>query len=188
MIARAEKAYEMYKKKYQDMAAAYPQVLISQRTLAQLEVSYITALENFATSSLSLQSYLLTDGLEAPSQPGGIDRPGRKANIPFQMSASPQKRKANEKTHSSSIDHRCGNRREIPDLRLDRQNPATAAECKRWGSGEHRAPTVSSAQHWYPSSVDQPKIWYVPWTIGCRGVGGGISTDVDREIDSGRFG
>src|SRR6267143_1058519 len=53
---------------------------------------------------------------------------------------------------------------------------------------EHRAPTVSSAQHWYPSSVDQQKIWYVPWTIGCRGVGGGISTDEDREIDDGRCG
>src|ERR1700716_3674 len=90
MIPRAQKAYEMYAKKYQSMAAAYPQVLISQRTLAQLEVSYITALENFATSSLSLQSYLLTDGLEAPSQPGGIDRPVREVNIPFQMSASPQ--------------------------------------------------------------------------------------------------
>ncbi len=90
MIPRAQKAYEMYTKKYQDMAAAYPQVLISQRTLMQLEVSYITALENFATSSLSLQSYLLTDGLEAPSQPGGIDRPVREVNIPFQTSASPQ--------------------------------------------------------------------------------------------------
>jgi len=90
MIPRAQKAYEMYTKKYQDMAAAYPQVLISQRTLMQLEVSYITALENFATSSLSLQSYLLTDGLEAPSQPGGIDRPVREVNIPLQMSASPQ--------------------------------------------------------------------------------------------------
>jgi cobalt-zinc-cadmium efflux system outer membrane protein len=90
MIPRAQKAYEMYTKKYQDMAAAYPQVLISQRTLMQLEVSYINALENFATSSLSLQSYLLTDGLEAPSQPGGIDRPVREVNIPLQMSASPQ--------------------------------------------------------------------------------------------------
>src|SRR6202163_4325351 len=90
MIPRAQKAYEMYTKKYQDMAAAYPQVLISQRTLAQLEVSYITALENFATSSLSLQSYLLTDGLEAPSQPGVIDQPVREVNIPFQMGASPQ--------------------------------------------------------------------------------------------------
>src|SRR5437899_2687640 len=90
MIPRAQKAYEMYTKKYQDMAAAYPQVLIAQRTLMQLEVSYITALENFATSSLSLQSYLLMDGLEAPSQPGGIDQPVREVNIPFQMGASPR--------------------------------------------------------------------------------------------------
>jgi cobalt-zinc-cadmium efflux system outer membrane protein len=90
MIPRAQKAYEMYSKKYQEMAAAYPQVLIAQRTLMQLEVSYTTALETFATSSLSLQSYLLTDGLEAPSQPGGIDRPVREVNIPFQMGTSPQ--------------------------------------------------------------------------------------------------
>jgi cobalt-zinc-cadmium efflux system outer membrane protein len=90
MIPRAQKAYEMYTKKYHDMAAAYPQVLISERTLMQLEVSYISALENFATSSLSLQSYLLTDGLEAPSQPDGIDQPVREVNIPFQMGASPQ--------------------------------------------------------------------------------------------------
>ena len=90
MIPRAQKAYEMYTKKYQDMAAAYPQVLIAQRTLMQLEVSYVNALENFATSSLSLQSYLLMDGLEAPSQPGGIDQPVREVNVPFQMSATPQ--------------------------------------------------------------------------------------------------
>src|SRR5712692_3717053 len=90
MIPRAQKAYEMYTKKYQEMAAAYPQVLIAQRTLIQLEVSYIMALENFATSSLSLESYMLTDGLEAPSQPGGIDRPVREVNIPFQMNTSPQ--------------------------------------------------------------------------------------------------
>jgi cobalt-zinc-cadmium efflux system outer membrane protein len=92
MIPRAQKAYEMYAKKYQEMASAYPQVLIAQRTLMQLEVSYINALETFATSSVSLQSYLLTDGLEAPSQPGGIDQPVREVNIPFQMGTSPQER------------------------------------------------------------------------------------------------
>jgi cobalt-zinc-cadmium efflux system outer membrane protein len=92
MIPRAQKAYEMYTKKYQDMAAAYPQVLIAQRTLMQLEVSYVTALENFATSSLSLQSFMLMDGLEAPSQPGGIDQPVREINIPFQMGAGPQEK------------------------------------------------------------------------------------------------
>jgi cobalt-zinc-cadmium efflux system outer membrane protein len=90
MIPRAQKAYDMYMNKYHDMAAAYPQVLIAQRTLMQLEVSYVGALENFATSSLELQSFLLTDGLEAPSQPGGTDQPVREVNVPFQMSASPQ--------------------------------------------------------------------------------------------------
>jgi cobalt-zinc-cadmium efflux system outer membrane protein len=92
MIPRAQKAYEMYAKKYQEMASAYPQVLIAQRTLMQLEVSYVTALETFATSAVSLQSYLLTDGLEAPSQPGAIDQPVREVNIPFQMGTSPQER------------------------------------------------------------------------------------------------
>ena len=82
----------MYTKKYQEMAAAYPQVLIAQRTLTQLGVSYIAALEALATSSLSLQSYLLTDGLEAPAQPGTIDQPVREVNIPFQMGTSAQPR------------------------------------------------------------------------------------------------
>jgi cobalt-zinc-cadmium efflux system outer membrane protein len=90
MIPRAQKAYEMYSKKYRQMAAAYPQVLIAQRTLMQLEVSYVTALESFATTSLSLQSYLLTDGLEAPAQPGGMDKPVREVNVPLPMGASPQ--------------------------------------------------------------------------------------------------
>jgi cobalt-zinc-cadmium efflux system outer membrane protein len=90
MIPRAQKAYDMYMNKYHNMAAAYPQVLIAQRTLMQLEVSYVGALENFATSSLELQSFLLTDGLEAPSQPGGTDQPVREVNVPFQMSPSPQ--------------------------------------------------------------------------------------------------
>lgn len=83
MIPRARQAYEMYIKKYHDMAAAYPQVLIAQRTLIQLEVAYITSLESFATSSITLQSYLLTDGLEAPAQPGEIDRPVREVNMPL---------------------------------------------------------------------------------------------------------
>ncbi len=89
MIPRARKAYEMYLKKYQNMAAAYPQVLIAQRTLMQVEVAYVAALENLATSSAVLQSYLLTDGLEAPSRPGELDRPVREVNLPFRMRSSP---------------------------------------------------------------------------------------------------
>jgi cobalt-zinc-cadmium efflux system outer membrane protein len=92
MIPRAQKAYEMYVSKYQQMAAAYPQVLIAQRTLMQLEVAYVNALESSATNSVALQSYLLTDGLEAPSQPGEIDRPVREMNVPFQLSPAPRER------------------------------------------------------------------------------------------------
>jgi outer membrane protein, heavy metal efflux system len=92
MIPRAQKAYEMYAKKYQQMAAAYPQVLIAQRTLMQLQVAYVNALESSATNSVALQSYLLTDGLEAPSQPGEIDRPVREMNVPFQQTLMPRER------------------------------------------------------------------------------------------------
>lgn len=89
MIPRARQAYEMYMRKYHEMAAAYPQVLIAQRTLMQLEVAYITSLGTLATSSITLQSYLLTDGLEAPTQPGEIDRPVREVNMPFQPGSNP---------------------------------------------------------------------------------------------------
>jgi outer membrane protein, heavy metal efflux system len=92
MIPRAQKAYEMYAKKYQQMAAAYPQVLIAQRTLMQLQVAYVNALESSATNSVALQSYLLTDGLEAPSQPGEIDRPVREMNVPFQQTPMSRER------------------------------------------------------------------------------------------------
>ena len=92
MIPRAQKAYDMYAKKYREMAAAYPQVLIAQRTLMQLQVAYLNSLESFATNSLALQSYLLTDGLEAPSQPGEIDRPIREMNIPFQQTPTSKER------------------------------------------------------------------------------------------------
>ena len=74
MIPRAQKAYEMYAKKYQEMASAYPQVLIAQRTLMQLEISYITALETFATSSVSLQ-VLLAHGRSRSSFAARRNRP-----------------------------------------------------------------------------------------------------------------
>ena len=92
MIPRAQKAYEMYAKKYKEMAAAYPQVLIAQRTLMQLQVAYVNALEGVATNAVALQSYLLTDGLEPPSQPGELDRPVREMNVPFQPSSTSKER------------------------------------------------------------------------------------------------
>ena len=64
MIPHAQEAYDLYRNKYQRMAAAYPQVLIAQRTLFQLQADYITALESLWQNSIALQGFLLTEGLE----------------------------------------------------------------------------------------------------------------------------
>ncbi len=67
MIPRAQQAYRLYFAKYQQMGAAYPQVIVSQRTLFQLQVGYINALEGLWSTAIALQNYLLTDGLTAPT-------------------------------------------------------------------------------------------------------------------------
>jgi cobalt-zinc-cadmium efflux system outer membrane protein len=90
MIPRAQKAYDLYLKSYGGMAAAYPQVLISQRTLFQLQSDYIGALETLWGNSITLKGFLLTDGLEAPSRPGGMDQPVRELNVPSSTSMQPQ--------------------------------------------------------------------------------------------------
>ncbi len=71
MLPRAEQAYKLYQANYQNMAAAYPQVLISQRTLFQLEADYIQALENVWQSSLQIRGFGLMDGLAMPASTSG---------------------------------------------------------------------------------------------------------------------
>ncbi|HEX4169917.1 MAG TPA: TolC family protein [Bryobacteraceae bacterium] len=70
MIPRAEGAYHLYLAKYRQMGAAYPQVLISQRTLFQLQVGYINALASVWMNSIALQNYLLSSGLSSPDVNG----------------------------------------------------------------------------------------------------------------------
>jgi cobalt-zinc-cadmium efflux system outer membrane protein len=70
LIPRAARAYELYLKKYREMAQAYPQVLVSQRTLFQLQISYLTALHGVWQSAIALQNYTLTGGLESPTSSG----------------------------------------------------------------------------------------------------------------------
>ena len=82
MIPQAEKAYSLYRNRYQNMAVAYPQVLIAQRTLFQLQTDYITSLENLWVSTVALKGFLLTDGLESPTPPSEVDRPVRETNLP----------------------------------------------------------------------------------------------------------
>src|SRR4029077_4815176 len=80
MLPRAKKIYGLMVDKYGQMLASYPRVLETQRKLYELQIEYIAALESVWTNGLSLQGYLLTDGLEAPARPGGGDRPGGGAN------------------------------------------------------------------------------------------------------------
>jgi outer membrane protein, heavy metal efflux system len=65
MLPRAEQAYKLYQTNYQHMAAAYPQALISQRTLFQLEVDYVQALQNAWQSAIAIRGFGLMDGLSA---------------------------------------------------------------------------------------------------------------------------
>ena len=69
MLPRAEQAYKLYQTNYQRMAGAYPQVLISQRTLFQLEADYVQALSGAWQSSLLIRGFGLMNGLMAP---GGV--------------------------------------------------------------------------------------------------------------------
>ena len=75
MLPRAEQAYKLYRMNYQKMAAAYPQVLISQRTLFQLEADYIQALESAWESALLIRGFGLTDGLSDPTSPSMMSGP-----------------------------------------------------------------------------------------------------------------
>jgi len=81
-LPSAQKAYELYLVKYRQGGAAYPQVLIAQRTFFRLQAAYINTLENVWTSASALQGLLLTDGLDQPSAPGTIDQPVREINMP----------------------------------------------------------------------------------------------------------
>jgi outer membrane protein, heavy metal efflux system len=81
-LPNAQKAYDLYLHKYHQGAAAYPQVLIAQRTLFQLQTAYISALENAWMGAAALQGLLLTDPLDLPAAPGELDRPVREINMP----------------------------------------------------------------------------------------------------------
>jgi cobalt-zinc-cadmium efflux system outer membrane protein len=64
IIPRATRAYQLYLEKYHQMSAAYPQVIISQRTLFQFEMSYILALQQVWQDAVQLQNYALSGGLD----------------------------------------------------------------------------------------------------------------------------
>lgn len=79
LIPRAQRAYQLYLTKYQSMAMAYPQVLVSQRTLFQLQIGYLNALREVWTNAVALQNFNLSGGLDAPLSTG---TPSTTINLP----------------------------------------------------------------------------------------------------------
>ncbi len=70
MIPRAQKAYDLYMNSFRQMAAAYPQVLIAQRNLFQLQEDYINALVKTWRKVVEIRGLLLGGGLESPGNMG----------------------------------------------------------------------------------------------------------------------
>jgi outer membrane protein, heavy metal efflux system len=66
LLPRARRAYELYLDKYRNMAQAYPQVIVSQRTLFELEVHYIDSLNRIWQNAIALENFTLQGGLEKP--------------------------------------------------------------------------------------------------------------------------
>ncbi|MSV29770.1 MAG: TolC family protein [Bryobacterales bacterium] len=61
MIPKAQQAYELYLNSFRQMAAAYPQALVAQRNLFQLQDGYVRALVNGWQRSIEIQGLLLGD-------------------------------------------------------------------------------------------------------------------------------
>lgn len=70
IVPQAEQAYRLYLARYREMAAAYPQVLVAQRTLFQMTTEYFDNLEEAWRAGLRLQGFLVGEGLEAPDRVG----------------------------------------------------------------------------------------------------------------------
>lgn len=77
ILPRAEEAYRLYLTRYRQMAAAYPQVLVAQRTFFEMSNAYLESLSEAWRAAVQLQSLLAGDGLDAPAAAGEAgDTPG----------------------------------------------------------------------------------------------------------------
>jgi cobalt-zinc-cadmium efflux system outer membrane protein len=60
----------LYLAKYRQSGAAYPQVIVSQRTLFQLQVAYIQVLQDLWRNTIVLQNFTLSGALQSPRPSG----------------------------------------------------------------------------------------------------------------------
>lgn len=87
IMPRAQRAYDLYLARFREMAAAYPQVLIAQRTLFQARTDYVQALVSLRQNVIGIEGLLLAGGLSPPgeSSPGGGIDVGAKSDIKPQV-------------------------------------------------------------------------------------------------------
>jgi cobalt-zinc-cadmium efflux system outer membrane protein len=64
MIPNAQRAYDLYLTSFRQMAAAYPQVVITQRNLFQLQEDYVATLVSAWQRAVEIQSLLISEGAE----------------------------------------------------------------------------------------------------------------------------
>lgn len=69
MLPKAKEAHALYLNNFRQMAAAYPQALIAQRNLFQLQDSYVDALVSAWQSAIAIQGLLVGTGMEGDSLP-----------------------------------------------------------------------------------------------------------------------
>jgi cobalt-zinc-cadmium efflux system outer membrane protein len=63
LLPGAQRAYDLYRDRYRQMAAAYPQVLVSERTLFQLQLAYVQSLGELWQSAAQLRHFTLSGAL-----------------------------------------------------------------------------------------------------------------------------
>lgn len=68
-LPTAQRAYELYLKSFKDRRAAWPQVLVAQRTVYQLNEDYNRSLVELRRAEVEVRGLLLTGGLTAPRDP-----------------------------------------------------------------------------------------------------------------------
>ena len=82
IVPRAEESYRLYLARYREAAAAYPQVLVAQRTLFQVSDEYVRSAEMAWTAALQVQGLLIGGGLDASPRVGDTLGTGGQASRP----------------------------------------------------------------------------------------------------------
>lgn len=96
VVPRARAAYDMYLGNFRQMAASYPQVLIAQRTLFQVQAEYARALVDLRQGLTGIRGFLLMGGgLDAVSgtgEGGGGENEGSLTSFGSEMSGGGEDR------------------------------------------------------------------------------------------------